>query len=441
VSKLLCITSGLTGITNASQEVVRQLLDQGHQVDYGSNRDVSAKIADLGVDFIQLDEISMDPGPKVPFKGRIPRFVYKQLFSRSRKRSALAKMEPVKFEKLVKKEKYDLLLVDMELHEFIIKGHSLGFKVLLLSQWFSNWRIKGLPYLMSDEIPNQDFDFDKHWNAIDKRRKKTFIKRRLQSGGTDRYSMLPLFAKANNFPAEYIGKNYWPGPFLYNELPVLSMTAWELEFPHEPRKAMYYIGPMVNEDRREDVDPILKSRILKAKDKGQSIIYCSLSTLHAGDTLFLEKLIEAFKSIANGLLMVSLGGRLKLSEWDRNSENVIVMERMPQLFVLKQADCSINHGGIHTINECIHFSVPMLVYSGKKSDQNGCAARVEFHEIGIRGDKDKDDVKTISSKITDILTQHKYLVNIERLKQQCKRYQDRQVLSGIVNQYLVEKEA
>jgi UDP:flavonoid glycosyltransferase YjiC (YdhE family) len=121
-------------------------------------------------------------------------------------------------------------------------------------------------------------------------------------------------------------------------------------------------------------------------------------------------------------------------------KNVIIRKRMPQIFVLSQADCSINHGGIHTINECIHFGVPVLVYSGKRSDQNGCAARVHFHEVGIRGDKDKDDVKSISSKIHDILTQDKYVDNIERLSQQCRRYKEEKTLEGIVHEYLLEKE-
>lgn len=441
MSKLLCITSGLTGITNASLEVVRRLQNQGHEVDYASVKDVSKTVKDLGVDFFQLDEIPVDSGPMVPLKGRIVRFLYKQIFSRSRKRQTLVKMEPHKFYDLLGKKHYDLLIIDMELHEFIITGYGMGYKILLLSQWFSTWRIKGLPYIMTDVVPTSGFDFEQHWNRIEKDRRKIFFRRRLQSGGTDRYSILPLFAREKKFPAHFIGDNYWPGPFLYEELPVVSMTAFELEFPHQARKGMHYVGPMVYENRREVVDPVLRARIVEAKLRSQKILYCSLSTLKPGDLSFIERLIKAFEPIENALLLVSLGGKLKNSDLKINSDDVMVMDRMPQIYVLRHADASINHGGVHTINECIHFSVPMLVYSGKKSDQNGCAARVQFHEIGRVGDKDKDDVKMISSKITDILTQRIYFDNIRRLSHQCQRYLEDKTMEGIVREYLLENEA
>jgi zeaxanthin glucosyltransferase len=46
----------------------------------------------------------------------------------------------------------------------------------------------------------------------------------------------------------------------------------------------------------------------------------------------------------------------------------------------------INHGGMNTIYECIMAEKPMIVFPlSLKTDQNGNAARVVFHEIGVRG--------------------------------------------------------
>jgi len=44
----------------------------------------------------------------------------------------------------------------------------------------------------------------------------------------------------------------------------------------------------------------------------------------------------------------------------------------------------------------------MLVYSGKKYDQNGCMARIHYHKLGLQGDKEQDDVATIRQKIITV---------------------------------------
>jgi UDP:flavonoid glycosyltransferase YjiC (YdhE family) len=60
---------------------------------------------------------------------------------------------------------------------------------------------------------------------------------------------------------------------------------------------------------------------------------------------------------------------------------------------------AIVHGGIHTINECIMLKVPMLIYSGKKSDQDGNAARLIYHGLTYKTDKDLDTSEDICKKI------------------------------------------
>jgi len=116
--------------------------------------------------------------------------------------------------------------------------------------------------------------------------------------------------------------------------------------------------------------------------------------------------------------------------------NVHVFGWIPQLKVLANADLSINHGGIHTINECVHFEVPMLVYSGKRSDQNGCAARVHYHQVGIMADKDKDESSHIRANIKEVLNQPIYRQNIKSLAQAIQGYQREQVLEKAIAPFL-----
>ena len=106
------------------------------------------------------------------------------------------------------------------------------------------------------------------------------------------------------------------------------------------------------------------------------------------------------------------------------------------LKVLPYADLSINHAGIHSINECIEYAVPMLVYSGKRSDQNGCAARVHYHKLGIMGDKDKDTAQNIANNIKAVLSKNMYAENIKKHQQISQDYKESQVLQSIISTLL-----
>ena len=136
------------------------------------------------------------------------------------------------------------------------------------------------------------------------------------------------------------------------------------------------------------------------------------------------------------MLISGLGGRLDLDFLGPLPDNVNVFAWAPQLTVLEHADCSINHGGIHTINECLHFQVPMLVYSGKRSDQNGCAARVAFHGIGLMADKDRDDVPAIREKIERVLTDPVYKERLAAMYRHYQRTRTEKRIEKIVEKYM-----
>ena len=138
-------------------------------------------------------------------------------------------------------------------------------------------------------------------------------------------------------------------------------------------------------------------------------------------------------------MLLALGGKIDRAEVGPLPENVLAYSWLPQLQVLAKADLSINHGGIHTINECIHFGVPMLVYSGKRSDQDGCAARVHYHQVGIMADKDIDTSEEIRQKITQLLTDESYQQSIETMQLHHRRYRDEQVLENIIQEKLGQR--
>lgn len=453
MAKIVCITTGLTGILNASFALVNQLKKAGHEVIYASPRKVEEKVTAQGIAFFQLPEISLNAEPELPkFTGRfkkIARLKYKYQRAAERQAEALEKIAPQIFSTFLEETQPDLVLIDIELHEYIFKTFGKKLPMVLLSQWFSLWHRKGLPYLLTDTIPGEGWrghplTIKFAWQRIKLKRWFVFIKKRWVSGGTDRRSTLLALAKKEKFPWTMIRENYWPGPFTYAELPVVSMTLAEMEFPHDVRPDLYYVGAMVAENRVEQpLEKIAAARLSVALDykiKNEvALIYCSVSTLSKGDINFIKKIIAAVRGQSGWMLVISMGGLLDKDYLAELPENVFAFARVPQLKILKVADLSVNHGGIHTINECIHFRVPMLVYSGKRSDQNGCAARVAYHQLGIMADKDQDDVRAIRNKIEAVLKNKKYRSNVEAMHQYYLKYKENETGTSVVNKFIAKE--
>lgn len=455
MGKILITITGQNGILNASLELARRLALAGHEVQLAAPRPVGERIEREGWAFTELPEILMEPA-KLPALGSGPFGKLAGLYARwsmeDRLRAeANQATRPLAFVELTRQSSPDLLLIDIELHEYILAAHGRGLNYILLSQWYSLWRRPGLPYQLTHAIPGVGEDgtpaaIAAHWDKITKQRRGMFKRIARLSFGADRRSTLLRLAGENDFPLDTLEENYWPGAFTYDRLPVIAMAPLEMEFPHEPRPNLHYVGPMVHATRREKdavsycgkpIGDILDS----AEAAGKKVILVTVSTLHAGDSEFLRRVVAATATVTDWEVIIGLGGKLKPEELTgtsagaRSEGNVHFFSYVPQLRVLARADLSVNHGGIHTIHECLHFGVPMLVYSGKRSDQPGCAARVHYHRVGVMADKDIDQPDAIREKISQVLS-GPYRANVGHMRDRMFRYAEERTVEGLVAQSL-----
>jgi len=447
MAHIICITSGLRGILYASFGMLRQLEQRGHQITYACPKEVGDIVTANGFPYLQLPPTNFFPAPDLPaFSSKWKRLLYKFRYAKRLQKQAVTNLGMDVFGEKIDELNPDLLLIDVELHEHLMTAIAKNRPTILLSQWFSLWNRKGLPPLLEDTIPGKGWRGSElgirwAWWKIQVQRKLIFLKTKIRTGGTNRRSVLRLYAKSIGFPVKYIKENYWPGPFTYSELPVLSMTLEELEFPHDKRPNLYYVGLMIDTQRVElqqdkQVESQLKNIYKKVENNQKSLIYCSVSSFKKGDESFIRRLINAIEGQKDWILVLSLGGLLEKNNFKDLPTNVFAFSWIPQIQVLANANCSINHGGIHTINECVHFQVPMLIYSGKRSDQNGCAARVAYHGLGIMADKDVDDSQTIQIKIKEILETVSYKENLQEMHQHYKRYKEEKILQKQIEEFI-----
>ncbi len=246
----------------------------------------------------------------------------------------------------------------------------------------------------------------------------------------DHVKNIPKFKE--RFPIKWM--NFEHVKFL--NLPELILVPKEFEFQtHQKEEDQYYVGFkffMRREFEKETDFKDLKLLVELEKEKGQKIIYCSFGSIY--DKYINEvnrivlKIVAAAQRLDEVSFFVSFDTEYLLKPLKQIPGNVFFNNYYPQLYMLEKSDLFLFHGGLNSVREAIHYCVPMLVYPiNKKWDNRGNAARICFHNMGMRILKD-DNVSSIISKIRKILQSHHFKRNIKRIRDSNRTYTDQSFL-------------
>lgn len=406
MAKLLCITSGLTGILKASCAMAVGLQQEGHEVHMAAAASSGAYERNQGLTYQEL------PSPVMEFD----------------RRYAMSKMPELwhwqALTNLLEREQYDLVIIDQEVHEWILYLIHHRYHFVLLSQWFPIWPNENAPSPQTSWFPGEEGrgveEVKVSWNQLYQKRKKAAWKSNLTWKTTRRRALLYHARKLGL--GQKIAPYGWPPPFRYDQFPVITMNNPGLDFAGNARPIDHWLGAQIDENRKELIDPVqlqnIRSLLSDLGDK--KLLLCTLSTMDASNTQHIHRITDAVRDHADWELWITLGKKSTFDVQDMPA-NVRLFDYLPQLEVLRRTDVSIHHGGIHTINECIHFEVPMLVYSGGKHDQNGCAARVHYHQVGLRGNKESDTIEQVELYLSRLLNDDHFR---HQLKLQNEAYQN-----------------
>jgi UDP:flavonoid glycosyltransferase YjiC (YdhE family) len=438
MAKILFITSGFSGIVNSSFEVIRRLENEGHEVIYASMIAARRKVEYQGFTYHDLPEWHKEPVVQAAKNegalSKLRSLLSAYLSAKKRRAAGIDRLGQLAFQEDLKSICPDLVLLDIECHEYIFTTYASGLPFLLVSQWFNGKYAPGLPPITSNLRASDGKEkIEARWKARKARFQTSFRKQRLMTAGTGRRSLLLEYGQQAGFPLRLLSYYDWPTPFTYRELPILHFTDEALELPHEIPPCHHYLGPMVYEQRKESHESLSDIReelaLVYARKQGREdkLIYCSVSTMGAGSGAFLTKVIEACSGEPTWILLIALGGHPDPSLQTALPENTFIFPWLPQLEALAHADCSLNHAGINTINECIANEVPMVVYSGGKYDQNGCAVRVAHHQLGVMGKREQATPADINRDISEVLNNHIYKDKVAEARERSRSglFQDR----------------
>ncbi len=462
--KIAYITNGFSSNLNCSYELFRRLRMADHEVLYLSAEDIVARVAQNGYPCVRLlDQARTDESLAVlePALPMTPTW-----FSNRREKQKI-RMQTLEARELlaaVDRFEADVLVIDIELHFVVLVCLQLDLPIILTIAWFSIFKDEMLPPMHTTLYPPATAQERQRVNALWRKeiriKRKRRLRRRLKHLLQDFLSPSPISLQTLDtellrLTAKYHGMNLdslvdfeqWLRPMVFRNIPILTFNVYEMDFPHNKHECLHYVGPMIFEQR---VDPPgdhqstrqwhhLRDKY-RLKETDSPLVYCSLGTFWNTDQVFLSLIIEVFKRRSDWHLVIGLGGKLSADAFGSLPDNITILGWAPQLELLSLADCAITHGGITTINECVYYGVPMLVYSTAHGDQNGCAARVAWHGLGIMGDKADDDSEKITMHIESLMNDPAYKIRLQTMRGHFQYYAEKNFAVEFIEQAVVKKD-
>lgn len=450
MAHIVLVTSGIASIHNAAFELARLLQENGHRITYASTADIRQTVTAQGLPYVQLNKQQFTTLPDASASGgKLRKWLTRLAAPGVQREQALQHLPSRDFESQISPLHPDLIIIDIELNACIIAAAALKVPVALFSTWVSIFKRRGVPPLHLDIIPQVGWQgspagIEWAWFRYRVRKWLTTQWQRVRSVGADPISVLRTYANQTGFPfSTEVDRWQWLLPFSYRTLPVLCVNALEFDFPHSPHPAVYNTGAMIQLKRKDPLPAPDQERLdhLLASAGDAPLIYCAFGAFFEGDDLdFFQRVVKSATELPDYQFIIGLGGR-----WDAESlgalpENVHAFRWVPQLVVLERAHVAVIHAGISTINECIHFGVPMLVYPfTKTTDQMGNAARVRYHGLGIVSDRATDSPSIIAENIRQLLCDPVYKNALSKMQTVFEQYRRERRAVHIVESILASK--
>ena len=289
-------------------ELARRLHEAGHHITLIGSGGGYSKI-DI-FDYFRLDlklspKTENAPASHLKF-GKLGQLIWKHQNRRALQTEVIESANTEAFHALIDKLAPDLILIDVELHPYILSAISNNLPVALFNVFFNIWKCAGIPPLHSDVLPGKGLTgtplfIELLWLRFRLWKWAFNTKNFLSSGGMDWLSLHRRYAESLGFQLhQHVDLYQWLIPYLYKELPTLVFSADEMEFDSPQLDSVTYVGPMICHDREklpflpETAKP--SSRLENVLDKyrtGRSekrLIYCSFGNYFSGDdTDFLKK--------------------------------------------------------------------------------------------------------------------------------------------------------
>ncbi len=425
------------GHFNSTLKLVHMLQSAGHQVTY-LNQGLQAELAKYGLSSCSA---VFDIAPVLLKKKEAGISMFFKNYRRPPNNQKLIKTpEDFKeFKKFLKQLAPDLVLLDEQNMLKALYYEICKIPVICLQTKPDPCKFENVPPFTSSFVPSSTLASRIYceWLWIKKNIQNYYRLKLLQfiSRGIDPYSISKQITMQHGIDLEgrtTLKRGFGIG---IEGIPRLVLSPSAFDFPHPKREGTWYLGPLVEINREQNLImpryKVLRYNIARFNEqKSGFVIYCSLGSLNY---LFFKKAKKFFKSIIevarqnpNDLFVLSVGEEFDIGQLFPVPDNLYAFKNIPQVDLLQKCDIMITHGGMNSLTECIFCQVPVMVYPLSVDwDQPGCAARVVYHKLGLKGNISRDSSYTISGKLNHLKSNYSfYKNNVLLMKNRFKKKND-----------------
>lgn len=191
---------------------------------------------------------------------------------------------------------------------------------------------------------------------------------------------------------------------------VVSQTPREFDLPNIPWPSeFHYAGPFSDDAGREPISFDWE------KLDGKPLVYASLGTLVNGlDTIY-KAILAAVGHMPEIQVVLSKGTNITLAELGPIPDNVIVVDKAPQIELLRRSVLCITHAGLNTTLESLAVGLP-LVAIPIAYDQFGVALRIAHHGVGEFIEIEKLSADALEETIRKVISGPEYRRNARRFQ-------------------------
>lgn len=374
MSKIVFFCIPAHGHTNPTLNVVKELINKGHQVWYYSYEAFREKIESTGAHFIPCDAYDMEQHLTPEDGARIGKDL---AFSTKILVDTTLALDDAILEDMEKLQP-DCIVAD----SMAVWGKAIAIKL-------------NIPFVSSTTT----FAFNQYSAKIMK-----------QSIG-QLFNMIFSMPRINKDLKRLQDKGYPITNILSiiqndNDTNTIVYTSKEFQPCAETFSDKYsFVGPSIRE-----TDKLVKKNANK-------LIYISLGTVNNMMTDFYKNCIAALKNTEYQVIM-SVGEYIDIKSLGEIPGNFKILPSVDQIAVLKEADAFLTHCGMNSVNEGLYHEVPLVLFP-HTPEQGGVARRVSDLEAGIY--LNKNTPEEIKASLETVLSDSKYKENASSISESFKK--------------------
>ena len=152
--------------------------------------------------------------------------------------------------------------------------------------------------------------------------------------------------------------------------------------------------------------------------------------------------LDVFQTIVTALtkhddlqLVLSVGDQVDPQRIISAPKNTIIVQRAPQLDLLKLASVCVTHAGLNTVLESLAQGVPQVAIP-VTFDQPGVAARIAHRQTGVVTSLDKLTPDHLSALLDEVLINSAYRANAQKLQRKIVEANGLSVAADVVEDSL-----